>query len=140
MRLLGKVALVTGAQQGIGRAIALALATDGADVAVNYLDDRQAADAVAGEVRARGRRALPVAGDVSRAEEARRMVEAAAAGLGGLDVLVNFRASSLDRASPGGPGRPLPRPAAPAPSARRRSPRLAGLARPLRRSWPAAPC
>jgi 3-oxoacyl-[acyl-carrier protein] reductase len=89
MRLLGKVALVTGAQQGIGRAIALALAADGADVAVNYLDDRAAADAVAGAVRALGRRAVAVPGDVSRAEEARRMVETAVAGLGPLDVLVN---------------------------------------------------
>jgi 3-oxoacyl-[acyl-carrier protein] reductase len=89
MRLLGKIALVTGAQQGIGRAIALALAADGADVGVNYLDDRTAAEAVTGEVRARGRRAVPVPGDVSRAEDAHRMVEAVATALGPLDVLVN---------------------------------------------------
>jgi 3-oxoacyl-[acyl-carrier protein] reductase len=89
MRLLGKVALVTGAQQGIGRAIALALAADGADVGVNYLDDRAAADAVAGEIRTRGRRAVLVPGDVSRAEEAQQMVATVATGLGPLDVLVN---------------------------------------------------
>jgi NAD(P)-dependent dehydrogenase (short-subunit alcohol dehydrogenase family) len=46
MRLRGKVALVTGAQQGIGRGIALAFAHEGADVAVNYLDDRAAAETV----------------------------------------------------------------------------------------------
>jgi 3-oxoacyl-[acyl-carrier protein] reductase len=89
MRLLGKVALVTGAQHGIGRAIALALAADGADVGVNYLDDRAAADAVAGEIRTRGRRAVLVPGDVSRAEEAQQMVATVATGLGPLDVLVN---------------------------------------------------
>ena len=54
MRLVGKVALVTGAQQGIGRAIAVALAREGADVGVNYLDDREAAERVAGEVRGDG--------------------------------------------------------------------------------------
>jgi NAD(P)-dependent dehydrogenase (short-subunit alcohol dehydrogenase family) len=89
MRLLGKVALVTGAQQGIGRAIALALAAEGADVGVNYLDDRAAAETVAGEVRGRGRRAVPVPGDVARAEDAQRMVEAVSAALGPLDILVN---------------------------------------------------
>jgi 3-oxoacyl-[acyl-carrier protein] reductase len=89
MRLLGKVALVTGAQQGIGRAIALALAAEGAEVGVNYLDDRAAAETVAGEVRARGRRAVLVPGDVARAADAQRMVEAVATALGPLDVLVN---------------------------------------------------
>jgi 3-oxoacyl-[acyl-carrier protein] reductase len=89
MRLLGKVAVVTGAQQGIGRAIALALAADGADVGVNYLDDRAAAERVAGDVRASGRRAVVVPGDVSRADEARRLIEAVTTELGSLDVLVN---------------------------------------------------
>ena len=62
MRLAGQVALVTGAQQGIGRAIAVALAQDGADVGVNYLDDRRAAERVAAKVRGAGRRACLVAG------------------------------------------------------------------------------
>ena len=51
MRLAGKVALVTGAQQGIGRAIALAMAAEGADVGLNFLDDPGAAERVAGEIR-----------------------------------------------------------------------------------------
>jgi NAD(P)-dependent dehydrogenase (short-subunit alcohol dehydrogenase family) len=57
-RLGGKVALVTGAQQGIGRAIAVALAREGADVGVNYLDDRDAAEQVVAEVHGAGRRAF----------------------------------------------------------------------------------
>jgi len=89
MRLAGKIALVTGAQQGIGRAIALAMAREGAGVAVNYLDDRAAAEGVATDIRAAGRRAVVVQGDVSRAADARGMVEAAVAQLGALDVLVN---------------------------------------------------
>ncbi|MGH7065009.1 MAG: SDR family NAD(P)-dependent oxidoreductase [Stellaceae bacterium] len=58
MKLTGKVALVTGAQRGIGHAMALAFAEDGADVVVNWLDDRDAAEQVADGVRAQGRRAL----------------------------------------------------------------------------------
>jgi 3-oxoacyl-[acyl-carrier protein] reductase len=89
MRLAGKVALVTGAQQGIGRSTALALARDGADVAINYLEDRAAAEAAAGEVRRAGRRALAVPGDVSRPADARALVDATVRDLGALDVLVN---------------------------------------------------
>jgi NAD(P)-dependent dehydrogenase (short-subunit alcohol dehydrogenase family) len=89
MRLRGKVALVTGAQQGIGRGIALAFAREGADVALNYLDDPGAAETVMGEVRAAGRRAMLVQADVARPAEAAAMVARALAELGGLDVLVN---------------------------------------------------
>ena len=89
MRLSGKVALVTGAQQGIGRAIAIALARDGADVGVNFLDDPAGAEAVAGEVRGLGRRALVVKADVVRAAEVEAMVAAVAGALGTPDVLVN---------------------------------------------------
>ena len=89
MRVNDKVVLVTGAQQGIGRAIAVAFARDGADVGINYLDDRGAANKVAEGVRAHGRRALLVPGDVSKAEEGRAMVEAVVRELGGIDILVN---------------------------------------------------
>jgi NAD(P)-dependent dehydrogenase (short-subunit alcohol dehydrogenase family) len=89
MSLGGKVALVTGAQQAIGRGFALALARAGAAVAVNYLDDGAAAESVAGLVRAVGARAMIVQGDVSRPADAQAMVEATVKGLGAVDVLVN---------------------------------------------------
>ena len=88
-RLAGRVALVTGAQQGIGRAIALALAGAGADVAINWLDDRAGAERLAGEVGSLGRRAVLTRGDVSRAADAEAMVAAAVDNFGRLDVLVN---------------------------------------------------
>ena len=89
MRLAGHVALVTGAQQGIGRAIAVALAQDGADVAVNYLDDRTAADEVVAQVRGAGRRACLAQGDVSRARDADAIVARVASELGAPTILVN---------------------------------------------------
>jgi NAD(P)-dependent dehydrogenase (short-subunit alcohol dehydrogenase family) len=89
MRLGGKVALVTGAQQGIGRAIAVAFAREGADVGVNYLDDRGAAEQVARDVRGAGRRAVLVQADVAQPSGIDAMVAQIVGELGGLDVLVN---------------------------------------------------
>jgi len=89
MRLRGKVALVTGAQQGIGRGIALAFAREGADVGVNYLDDRAAGEEVTQEVRAAGRRAVLVQADVARPASVETLVAQVLGELGGLDVLVN---------------------------------------------------
>jgi len=64
MRLLEKTAIVTGASRGIGKATALALAAEGADVAVNYLDSESEAEAVVAQVRDMGRRSLKVRADV----------------------------------------------------------------------------
>jgi len=88
MRLAGKIALVTGAQQGIGKAIALAYGREGASVVLNYLDNQAAAEEIASQIRALGQRAVPMAGDVARAADVRRMVEAGES-LGGIDILVN---------------------------------------------------
>jgi NAD(P)-dependent dehydrogenase (short-subunit alcohol dehydrogenase family) len=89
MQFAGKVVLVTGAQQGIGRATALAFAAAGADVAINWLDDERAAAAVAEAVRAAGRRAFLRQADVGRLDAVRAMVAAVEAGLGPIDILVN---------------------------------------------------
>jgi 3-oxoacyl-[acyl-carrier protein] reductase len=85
----GKIVLVTGAQRGIGRAIASRFARAGADVALNFLDDRAAAESIADEIRRVGRRAATIAADVSRPGEARRLVADAESALGPIDVLVN---------------------------------------------------
>jgi 3-oxoacyl-[acyl-carrier protein] reductase len=89
MRLSGKVVLVTGAQQGIGAATALAFARAGADVVINWLDDLPAAEAVAGQARALGRAVALVQGDVGTVAGARAIVADAVASLGRIDVLVN---------------------------------------------------
>lgn len=89
MDLSGKIVLVTGAQQGIGRGIALRCAAAGADVAVNWLNDESAAQAIADEIRAAGRRAFSVRGDVARLAEVEAMVAAIETQLAPIDVLVN---------------------------------------------------
>ncbi len=82
-------ALVTGSARGIGRALALALAEDGYDVAVHYRTRAGEAQRVAEEARARGARAVVLRGDVTVEAEARALIEDARGALGGLDVLVN---------------------------------------------------
>jgi 3-oxoacyl-[acyl-carrier protein] reductase len=87
--LNGRVALVTGASRGIGRAIAQRLAEQGADVAVNYLANRAAADEVVAHVEASGRAAVAIQADVSIAAEAAALLEATQERFGRLDILVN---------------------------------------------------
>ncbi|HEV3449439.1 MAG TPA: SDR family oxidoreductase [Gemmataceae bacterium] len=89
MILAGKVALVTGASAGIGRAAALALAQQGADVAINYLTLPEAAEELAEQIRELGRRALLLRVDVSDQPAVETMVERTVAELGRLDVLVS---------------------------------------------------
>lgn len=88
-RLSGHVALVTGASQGIGRAIALKLARDGADVCVNYLQHDSEAEALANQIEGLGSRAIAIAADVSEPKQIASMIAEAAANLGPVDILVN---------------------------------------------------
>jgi len=87
--LEGKTAVVTGASRGIGRSIALALAREGADVAVNFRERADAAEEVAGAVRALGRKAIAIQADIRDAEQVKALFARAKDELGGCHVLVN---------------------------------------------------
>jgi NAD(P)-dependent dehydrogenase (short-subunit alcohol dehydrogenase family) len=88
-KLAGKAALVTGGDSGIGRAVAIAFAKEGADVAIAYLSEHEDADHTARLIEAEGRRAVKLSGDLSDEATARGTVDDAAAQLARLDVLVN---------------------------------------------------
>jgi 3-oxoacyl-[acyl-carrier protein] reductase len=88
-KLEGRVALVSGASRGIGRAIAVALAAAGADVAVNFHKQEAAAHEVCAEVREFGRRAVPVQANVALSSEVDRLVGTVERDLGAVDILVN---------------------------------------------------
>jgi NAD(P)-dependent dehydrogenase (short-subunit alcohol dehydrogenase family) len=88
-RLEGKVALITGGDSGIGRAVAVLFAREGADVAIVYLDEGEDAKEAARLVEREGRRCVAIAGDVGRPEFCAKAVETTVSELGRLDVLVN---------------------------------------------------
>ena len=87
--LHGRIALVTGASRGIGRAIAIALARCGADVAVNYRKQKGEAQVTLQQITSQGRRAMEVQADVSRSPEVAHMIAGIEKGLGPVDILVN---------------------------------------------------
>ncbi len=94
-RLEGRKAVITGADSGIGRAVALAFAREGADVLVAYLDEHEDAKETQRLVEGAGRRCMLVAGDVSRPQHCRDLVEMAVAAFGRIDVLVNNAAHQM---------------------------------------------
>jgi glucose 1-dehydrogenase len=89
MKLTGKVALVTGSSQGIGQAIAIRLAEEGADVVVNYRSHPEQAEAVKAKIESLGRRAIAVGADLGSVVEVNKLIDASVAGLGKLDLLIN---------------------------------------------------
>jgi NAD(P)-dependent dehydrogenase (short-subunit alcohol dehydrogenase family) len=95
MKLGGKVALVTGAGKRLGRAVALRLASEGADVAVHYGKSEEEASAVAGEIEATGRRSIAMPAEMTSVEEIRGLVQRVAHEFGRIDVLVNSAANFL---------------------------------------------
>jgi NAD(P)-dependent dehydrogenase (short-subunit alcohol dehydrogenase family) len=98
-RLEGKRAVITGADSGIGRAVAIAYAREGADVLISYLDEHEDASDTARYVEEAGRRAVLVSGDLSSPEHCRSVIATAVHELGGIDVLVNNAAYQMTRES-----------------------------------------
>jgi enoyl-[acyl-carrier protein] reductase III len=96
-RFRGKIALVTGSGRGIGKSIALRLAAEGADVAVNYFRNRLPAEDTAAAIRDLGRRAVVVRADVGKPGDLEILVATTVEALGGLDILVHNAASGYNR-------------------------------------------
>jgi NAD(P)-dependent dehydrogenase (short-subunit alcohol dehydrogenase family) len=88
-RLSGKRALITGGDSGIGRAVAIAYAREGADVAISYLDEHEDAKDTARFVEEAGRKVLLLPGDISKPQQCRDIVAKTAEAFGGIDILVN---------------------------------------------------
>jgi nucleoside-diphosphate-sugar epimerase len=88
-RLNGKKAVITGGDSGIGRAVAIAFAREGADVAIAYLNEHDDANEVKGLIEKEGRKAILLAGDLRNPDHCRDVIQHAADALGGIDILVN---------------------------------------------------
>jgi NAD(P)-dependent dehydrogenase (short-subunit alcohol dehydrogenase family) len=98
-RLRGMRTLITGGDSGIGRAVAIAFAREGADVAIGYHDERADADETVRLIEASGQRGLAIGGDLSREADCRAAIEETVGALGGIDVLVNNAATQRRRDS-----------------------------------------
>lgn len=98
-KLTGKIAVITGGDSGIGRAVAIAYAREGADVLISYLSEDSDAKDTAGYVEQAGRRAVLVKGDVSDPQHCRDIIKTAVDELGGVDILVNNAAFQMTHES-----------------------------------------
>lgn len=96
-RFANRIALVTGSGRGIGRAIALRLASEGADIVVNFFRNREPAEQTANEIRALGRRSILVKADVSKEKDLEHLFAQIQSEFGGLDILINNAASGYNR-------------------------------------------
>jgi NAD(P)-dependent dehydrogenase (short-subunit alcohol dehydrogenase family) len=88
-RLQGMKAVITGGDSGIGRAVAIAYAREGADILIAYLSEKDDADEVKALIEKEGRKAVLVAGDLQDPDHCRSVIKRAVAELGGIDILVN---------------------------------------------------
>jgi NAD(P)-dependent dehydrogenase (short-subunit alcohol dehydrogenase family) len=94
-KLTGKVAVITGGDSGIGRAVAIAYAREGADVLISYLSEDSDAKDTAGYVEQAGRKAVLVKGDIADPQRCREIIQTAVKELGGVDILVNNAAFQM---------------------------------------------
>lgn len=96
-RFHGKIALVTGSGRGIGKTIALRLAAEGADIAVNYFRNRLPAEETASAIQDLGRRAVAIRADVGQPDDLEKLITTTVEELGGLDILIHNAASGYNR-------------------------------------------
>jgi NAD(P)-dependent dehydrogenase (short-subunit alcohol dehydrogenase family) len=98
-RLAGKKAIITGADSGIGKAVAIAFAREGADIIISYLEEDEDAKETAEYVRQAGKKAILVPGDISNEEQCRKIIDTSIKELGGIDILVNNAAYQMEHES-----------------------------------------
>src|SRR5215216_6636291 len=98
-KLQGKAAVITGGDSGIGRAVAIAFAREGADILISYLDEHSDAEEVAALVKDAGRTCILVSGDLSDPAHCRTVIERAVGELGGIDILVSNAAFQMSHDS-----------------------------------------
>src|ERR1044071_9216439 len=98
-KLMGKKAIITGGDSGIGRAVAIAFAREGADILISYLNEHEDAEETANWVRKAGQKAVLVPGDISQEEHCNKIIEKAVEEFGQLDILINNAAYQMTHKS-----------------------------------------